>query len=205
MASSCAGESSGQVLGNTSFQKEWWSIGTGCPGRWWNHSPEELWRCGTEGRDERAMVGVGWQSDLMILKVFSHQIMILWNCPTARCITWTQHSNGTRISTAILITSLDLERTVVLEPKLWACHNAYAPVSIWTRQEFSCPGAFSPASSGPEPVPHALMNELLKCMPAVSLGSTAFLKARHMPISPAEWELAWAQLLRYCTGTEPRL
>ena len=41
IALSCTRGGSGLVLGKTS-QKEWWGIGTGCPGRWWSHCP---WRC----------------------------------------------------------------------------------------------------------------------------------------------------------------
>ena len=39
---SCTKRDSGWILGKNSPQKEWWGIGTGCPGRWWNHC---LWRC----------------------------------------------------------------------------------------------------------------------------------------------------------------
>ena len=37
-----SGRISGWILGKISFQKEWWCIETGCPGRWWSHHP---WRC----------------------------------------------------------------------------------------------------------------------------------------------------------------
>jgi len=37
MASSCAREGSGWVLGNTTSLKGWSGTGMGCPERWWSH------------------------------------------------------------------------------------------------------------------------------------------------------------------------
>ena len=42
MASSCAREGSGWMLGNTTSLKGWSGTGMGCPERWWSHRP---WRC----------------------------------------------------------------------------------------------------------------------------------------------------------------
>ena len=42
MASSCAREGSGWMLGNTPSLKGWSGTGMGCPGKWWSHRP---WRC----------------------------------------------------------------------------------------------------------------------------------------------------------------
>jgi len=39
MASSCAREGSGWMLGNTVSLKGWSGTGMGCPGRWWSHRP----------------------------------------------------------------------------------------------------------------------------------------------------------------------
>ena len=57
MTSSCIWGGSGQILGKTYSQKEWWGIGTGCPGGWWSHHPggvHEPRGCGTEGRGQWA-------------------------------------------------------------------------------------------------------------------------------------------------------
>ena len=42
MTLSCARWGSSWILEKISSQKEWWSIGTGYPGRWWGDRP---WRC----------------------------------------------------------------------------------------------------------------------------------------------------------------
>jgi len=42
MASSCNREGLNWVLGKITLLKELWSIGTGCPGKWYSHHP---WRC----------------------------------------------------------------------------------------------------------------------------------------------------------------
>ena len=42
MASSCIRGGSGWILGRISSLKDWWGIGTGCPGKCWSHRP---WRC----------------------------------------------------------------------------------------------------------------------------------------------------------------
>jgi len=42
MASSCAREDSGWMLGNTTSLKGWSGTGIGCPERWWSHWP---WWC----------------------------------------------------------------------------------------------------------------------------------------------------------------
>jgi len=42
MVLSCTRGGSGWILGKKNSLKEWLSIGTGCPQRWWGHCP---WRC----------------------------------------------------------------------------------------------------------------------------------------------------------------
>lgn len=37
MDSRCARGDSGGILERISYQKKWWDIGMGCPGRWWGH------------------------------------------------------------------------------------------------------------------------------------------------------------------------
>jgi len=46
MASSGARRVLDWLLGRIYSQKEWLGIGTGCPGKWWNHHP---WR-GVQGK-----------------------------------------------------------------------------------------------------------------------------------------------------------
>ena len=81
----------GFLLGKNSSQKEWWGIGTGCPGKWWSH---RTWKCSGKGQMwhwliwSRAGTGIGWWWDWMILLIFP-TLMIPWLpealCPPPRC------------------------------------------------------------------------------------------------------------------------
>ena len=70
---SCARGGSRWILGEIASQKEWWGIGTGCPGGWWSHCP---WRCSRKGQMWHwetwlvGMVGIDWWLDWMILVIF---------------------------------------------------------------------------------------------------------------------------------------
>jgi len=75
MASSCAREDSGWMLGRITSLKEWSGAGIGCPGRWWSHCPQRCSRniqmlyWGTWFRGE--ILAIDGQLDWMILEVFS--------------------------------------------------------------------------------------------------------------------------------------
>lgn len=75
------------------IRKEWWHIGTSCPGKWWSHCPwkcsinMKLWHWGTYLVSIEMM---GWWLDYKILDAFSnHDSMILW---TGKKITCQQHT-----------------------------------------------------------------------------------------------------------------
>ena len=73
-ASRCTREGSVLILGNTSL-KEWYCSGTAAQGGGGVSIPggvPELWRCGTEGRGQWAILVVGRQLDWMSLEVFSN-------------------------------------------------------------------------------------------------------------------------------------
>ena len=61
------------ILGKIYSQKEWWGVGTGCPGRWWSHHP---WRSSRKGQMWHWRTwfskngGAGWWLNKMILVVF---------------------------------------------------------------------------------------------------------------------------------------
>jgi len=69
MALRCARGGSDWILGNISSQKEWSSIGTGCPGKRWSHHP---WRCSRSGTKGHSRHGDGLMIGLDILEVFSN-------------------------------------------------------------------------------------------------------------------------------------
>ena len=62
MASSCAREDSGWMLGNTTSLKGWSGTGMGCPGRWCSHRPwgvQGMFGCCVEGHGLARTIGKG--------------------------------------------------------------------------------------------------------------------------------------------------
>jgi len=83
MASSCTSRGLQWILGKISSLKEFWSIGTGCPGKWWSPHP---WRCSKNMQVWHFGTWFGrlGVAGLMISEVFSNlnDSIILWPAAT---------------------------------------------------------------------------------------------------------------------------